>query len=105
MLVPIQHRLVGVNPVASQLSISLSSSANYIGVSLAPIVGGFLLNDVVSVNHLGLPAAAIIATGLLIGELSHRLIRRDAKAVTVAAPARASGAPSRAMSPSRVDRP
>lgn len=105
MLVPIQHRLVGVNPAASQLSISLSSSANYIGVSLAPIVGGFLLDDVVSVNHLGLPAAAIIATGLLIGELSHRLIQRDAKAVTVAAPARASGAPSRTTSPSCVDRP
>ncbi|MGX6739776.1 MFS transporter [Streptomyces xantholiticus] len=77
MLVPIQHRLVGANPAASQLSISLSSSANYIGVSLAPVVGGFLLDDVVSLNHLGFPAAGIIVLGLLIGELSHLLIRRS----------------------------
>ncbi|WP_369374367.1 MFS transporter [Streptomyces sp. cg36] len=82
MLVPIQHRLVGVNPAASQLSISLSSSANYIGVSLAPIIGGFLLDDVVSVNRLGLPAAAVIATGLLVGELGHRLIRRGTGTTT-----------------------
>ncbi|MGW6861539.1 MFS transporter [Streptomyces xanthophaeus] len=80
MLVPIQHRLVGVNPAAAQLSISLSSSANYIGVSLAPVVGGFLLDHVVSAKHLGYPAAAIIAAGLLIGELSHLLIRRRARA-------------------------
>ncbi|MGW7468132.1 hypothetical protein ACWGJT_26545 [Streptomyces xantholiticus] len=74
---PIQHRLVGANPAASQLSISLSSSANYIGVSLAPVVGGFLLDDVVSLNHLGFPAAGIIVLGLVIGELSHLLIRRS----------------------------
>ncbi|MFG2146869.1 hypothetical protein ACGFRG_22100 [Streptomyces sp. NPDC048696] len=71
------------------------------------LVGGFLLDDVVSVNHLGLPAAAITATGLLIGELDHRLIRRDARAVAVTAPvpARTSGTIPRAASASRVDRP
>ncbi|GAA0598171.1 MFS transporter [Streptomyces crystallinus] len=84
MLVPIQHRLVGVNPAASQLSVSLSSSANYIGVSLAPVIGGFLLDHVVSANHLGLPAAAVVATGLLIGELSHRVIVRGTGAVAAA---------------------
>ncbi|MFE2849533.1 MFS transporter, partial [Streptomyces lavendulae] len=79
MLVPIQHRLVGANPAASQLSISLSSSANYIGVSLAPVIGAFLLDHVVGADHLGYPAAGIIVAGLLIGELSHLLIRRRAR--------------------------
>ncbi|QXJ23385.1 MFS transporter [Actinomadura graeca] len=77
MLVPIQDRLVGARPAAAQLSISLVSSANYIGVSLAPVVGGFLLDHGVSAGRLGLPAAGIVAVGLVIGEIGYVLIRRD----------------------------
>ncbi|MFD5538606.1 MFS transporter, partial [Streptomyces sp. NPDC127079] len=76
MLVPIQHRLAGVNAAVAQMSISLSSSANYIGVSLAPVIGAFLLDHVVDMRYLGVPSAAIVVAGLLIGEAGHLLIRR-----------------------------
>ncbi|MEV7416146.1 MFS transporter [Streptomyces sp. NPDC089919] len=98
MLVPIQHRLVGANPAASQLSISLSSSANYIGVSLAPVIGGFLLDHVVEVDHLGYPAAGIVLAGLLIGELSHLAIRRARRAEAAAEAGSTADAPSLARS-------
>ncbi|RLU85047.1 MFS transporter [Streptomyces griseocarneus] len=87
MLVPIQHRLVGINPSAAPLAISLSSSANYIGVSLAPIVGGFIVHHGVGMKHLGIPAAGIVVVGLLAGEWGQALIRRGQKA------AEAAGAP------------
>ncbi len=81
MLVPIQHRLAGVNPAVAQMSISLSSSANYVGVSLAPVVGGFLLDHDVEMRYLGVPSAAIVVAGLLIGEAGHLLIRRKQRQV------------------------
>ncbi|UXY30470.1 MFS transporter [Streptomyces sp. HUAS TT20] len=90
MLVPIQHRLAGVNPAVAQMSISLSSSANYVGVSLAPVVGRFLLDHDVDMRYLGVPSAAIVVVGLLIGETGYLLIRRQlrqAEADSGAAPA------------------
>jgi hypothetical protein len=76
MLVPIQHRLAGVNPAVAQMSISLSSSANYAGVSLAPVIGHFFLDRGVDMRYLGVPSAAIVVAGLLIGEAGYLLIRR-----------------------------
>jgi predicted MFS family arabinose efflux permease len=76
MLVPIQHRLAGVNPAVAQMSISLSSSANYAGVSLAPVIGHFFLDRDVDMRYLGVPSAAIVVAGLLIGEAGYLLIRR-----------------------------
>jgi predicted MFS family arabinose efflux permease len=76
MLVPIQHRLAGVNPAVAQMSISLSSSANYVGVSLAPVIGHFFLDHGVDMRYLGMPSAAIVVAGLLIGEAGYLLVKR-----------------------------
>ncbi|MEU3659989.1 MFS transporter [Streptomyces sp. NPDC032940] len=98
MLVPIQHRLAGVNPAVAQMSISLSSSANYAGVSLAPVIGHFFLDQGVDMRYLGVPSAAIVVAGLLIGEAGHLLIRRaqrQAEADSGGAPAEDRAVPAR----------
>jgi DHA1 family purine base/nucleoside efflux pump-like MFS transporter len=42
-LVPIQHRLVDVDPAVAGVSLSWYSTAMYIGIALAPVVGASLL--------------------------------------------------------------
>ncbi|GAA1430945.1 MFS transporter [Streptomyces thermospinosisporus] len=81
MLVPIQHRLAGVDPANAQMSISLSSSANYVGVSLAPVAGRFFLEHDVEMRYLGVPSAVMVVAGLLIGEAGYLLIRRKQRQV------------------------
>ncbi|MEK2474560.1 MFS transporter [Streptomyces noursei] len=79
LVVPLQHRLISISPQDAQLSISLNSSMIFIGASLAGVVGAAGL-DLIGGRYLGIIGGAFFAVGLIVAELTQRLIRRQAAA-------------------------
>jgi MFS transporter, DHA1 family, inner membrane transport protein len=60
-VVPLQHRLVGVDPAVSGISLSWYSTAMYIGIALAPLLGAAALGFGAQVVPLAGAAAAMLA--------------------------------------------
>jgi len=73
LLVPQQHRLIGIAPAMAPLLLGLNTAAIYIGVSASGVIGaaGITLLDR---YHLGLIGAAFLAVSLVTAELAHRRI-------------------------------
>ena len=85
MLVPQQHRLIGITPSAAPLLLGLNSAALYVGVSVSGLAGGAALAWIGS-HYLGLAGAVFIAAALLVAEWAHRrIVRTEREPVAVAA--------------------
>ncbi|MGW2093477.1 MFS transporter [Promicromonospora sukumoe] len=77
-LVPIQHRLVDVDPAVAGVSLSWYSTAMYIGIAVAPVVGASVLPF--GAAWLDLLGAAAAAAALAVFALGYALPRRAALA-------------------------
>jgi predicted MFS family arabinose efflux permease len=88
LLVPQQHRLIGLAPAAAPLLMGLNSAALYVGVSSAGVLGaaGIALFDR---HYVGLLAAAFVALSFGIAALADYRIRKSAAQQPAAAAARA----------------
>lgn len=75
MVVPQQHRLIGIAPSFAPILLALNGSAVYAAVAASGVIGAFLL-PVMPAHHLGYVGAALVFVGLLVAESAHRLIRR-----------------------------
>jgi DHA1 family purine base/nucleoside efflux pump-like MFS transporter len=69
-LVPVQHRLASIDPARAGISLSWYSTAMYVGIALAPVVGAAALGS--GVTTLLLVAAAAAVAALLVFEAGHR---------------------------------
>ncbi|MFI9484837.1 MFS transporter [Promicromonospora sp. NPDC052451] len=78
-LVPIQHRLVDVDPAVAGVSLSWYSTAMYIGIALAPVVGASVLPY--GAAWLDLLGAAAAAAALGVFALGYVVRRRVAPVV------------------------
>ncbi|RWE71687.1 MFS transporter [Mesorhizobium sp.] len=87
ILVPQQHRLIGIAPTKAPLVIALNAAAIYIGVSLSGALGAIILH-VFDPSFLGPVGAVLILAGLVTAELANRLIigRTPAPVASGAAP-------------------
>lgn len=87
LLVPQQHRLLGIAPTMAPLLMGLNSAAIYIGVSVSGVLGAFGVTFI-DKYHLGLFGAFFIAIALGLAELAYRRIaRRVASTAAVPGPA------------------
>jgi MFS transporter, DHA1 family, inner membrane transport protein len=77
-LVPIQHRLVDVDPAVAGVSLSWYSTAMYVGIAIAPVVGASVLPF--GPAWLDLLGAAAAAAALAVFALGYALPRRAALA-------------------------
>lgn len=74
LLVPQQHRLIGLAPAAAPLLIGLNSAALYVGVSSAGVLGAAGIS-LLEPHSVGLLAAALVALAFGIAVLAERRIR------------------------------
>lgn len=77
MLVPQQHRLLGISPAMAPVLLGLNSAAIYLGVSASGILGGFGI-AYFDRYHLGPFGAVFIILALCSAELAHQRIARRA---------------------------
>jgi predicted MFS family arabinose efflux permease len=80
LLVPQQHRLLGIAPTMAPLLMGLNAAATYIGVSMSGVLGAFGITFL-DKYHLGLFGAFFIAIAFVFAELAHGRIARRAKPV------------------------
>ncbi len=73
ILVPQQHRLIGIAPSKAPLVIALNAAAIYVGVSLSGALGAVVLH-VLDPSFLAPVGAILILAGLVSAELANRLI-------------------------------
>ncbi|MEO8528238.1 MAG: MFS transporter [Pseudolysinimonas sp.] len=73
--IPIQHRLVAIDPERSAVSLSWYSTALYVGIAIAPIVGGFAL-DAAGPNEVPHAAAAAILLAVVLLQVGYLVGRR-----------------------------
>jgi DHA1 family inner membrane transport protein len=78
VLVPQQHRLIGITPSAAPLLLGLNSAAVYVGVSISGLAGGAALGWFDS-HFLGLAGAVFITAALFVAEWAQRRIARAAR--------------------------
>jgi len=77
VLVPQQHRLIGITPGAAPLLLGLNSAAVYVGVSISGLAGGAALGWFDS-HFLGLAGAVFITAALFVAEWAQlRIARAD----------------------------
>lgn len=77
VLVPQQHRLIGITPGAAPLLLGLNSAAVYVGVSISGLAGGAALGGFDS-HFLGLAGAVFITAALFVAEWAQlRIARAD----------------------------
>jgi predicted MFS family arabinose efflux permease len=60
-VVPIQHRLVSIDPAKSGIALSWYSTAMYVGIALAPVLGSLALSDGAAMVPLAGAAASALA--------------------------------------------
>jgi DHA1 family inner membrane transport protein len=82
LLVPQQHRLIGIDPASAPLLLGLNSAALYVGVSMAGLIGGAALAHI-DARSLGLVGSIFILASLAAAEGAQRLIARPARRQTV----------------------
>jgi DHA1 family inner membrane transport protein len=81
LLVPQQHRLIGLAPASAPLLLGLNSAALYIGVSIAGVVGAACIT-LLDRHQIGLVGAASLAVAFIFSMLADRLIHRNKAAST-----------------------
>ena len=59
-VVPLQHRLVAVDPASAGITLAWYSTAMYVGIAVAPVIGGAVLAG----GPVALPVAGAVATAL-----------------------------------------
>jgi len=84
LLVPQQHRLIGLTPAAAPLLLGLNSAALYVGVSSSGLIGGVGIT-VLAGAQLGYVGAAFLAAALFIALHASRLIASQARSATALA--------------------
>lgn len=84
LLVPQQHRLLGIAPAMAPLLMGLNAAATYIGVSLSGVVGAFGVAWL-DKYQLGFFGAFFIAIALGLAEMAHRRIVRHGAPASAAA--------------------
>lgn len=73
LLVPQQFRLVSLNPAMAPVLVGLNTSATYVGVSIAGVVGAGAI-PVIGSHNLGYLASSVVLLALIFSELaSHRI--------------------------------
>ncbi|MFP6560157.1 MFS transporter [Paraburkholderia sp. B3] len=73
LLVPQQFRLVSLNPPMAPVLVGLNTSATYVGVSIASVVGAGAI-PVIGSHNLGYLASSVVVLALIFSELaSHRI--------------------------------
>jgi multidrug resistance protein len=77
LIVPQQHRLIGITPAAAPLLLGLNSAAIYMGVSMSGLIGAAAITWF-DRHALGLVGAAFIAAALLVAEMAQQRIARSA---------------------------
>lgn len=86
ILVPQQHRIVGIAPAVAPIVLGLNNSATFLGTTAAGIIGAVGI-DLVGGHALGWVAAALVAAALITAELAARRIAAvDHKSVSGQAP-------------------
>ena len=88
VLVPQQHRLIGVAPPIAPIVLGLNNSATFLGTTAAGIIGAAGI-DMLGGHALGYVAAALVAAALIVSELAARRIaasRGNAAGPTAVAP-------------------
>jgi predicted MFS family arabinose efflux permease len=73
VLVPQQHRLVGIAPPIAPIVLGLNNSATFLGTTAAGLIGAAGI-DGLGGHQLGYVAAALIAAALIVSELAARRI-------------------------------
>ena len=82
ILVPQQHRLVGIAPAIAPIVLGLNNSATFLGTTAAGLIGAEGLG-IVGAHRLGWVAAALVACALVASELAaRRIAAADAKGVS-----------------------
>jgi predicted MFS family arabinose efflux permease len=76
LLVPQQHRLIGITPAAAPLLLGLNSAAVYIGVSMSGLLGAAAIT-LIDRHALGFVGAAFIAAALFVAERAQQRIARS----------------------------
>jgi DHA1 family inner membrane transport protein len=67
-VVPLQHRLVAVEPAAAGITLAWYSTAMYVGIAVAPVIGGLVLaGGTVLLPVAGAVAAALALVAFLLG--------------------------------------
>jgi multidrug resistance protein len=84
MLVPQQHRLLGIFPSTAPLLMGLNSAALYLGVSASGVLGGIGVTYI-DKYHLGWFGACFLALAVVTAELAHRRIARQSSQATATA--------------------
>ncbi|WP_070106390.1 MFS transporter [Burkholderia plantarii] len=69
VLVPQQFRLVSLNPPIAAVLVGLNTSATYVGVSIAGVIGAAAI-PVGGSHHLGYLASAVVGVALVFSELA-----------------------------------
>jgi predicted MFS family arabinose efflux permease len=64
VVVPVQHRLVGIDPAVAGIVLSWYSTAMYVGIGIAPVVGGAALG--LGASAVPLAGATIALVGLVV---------------------------------------
>jgi MFS transporter, DHA1 family, inner membrane transport protein len=70
VLVPQQYRLVTLNPSMAAVLVGLNTSATYVGVSIAGVIGAAAI-PVVGSHNLGYLASAIVVLALVFSEIAN----------------------------------
>jgi predicted MFS family arabinose efflux permease len=82
ILVPQQHRIVGIAPAIAPIVLGLNNSATFLGTTAAGLIGAEGLG-IVGAHRLGWVAAALVACALVVSELAaRRIAAADAKGVS-----------------------
>jgi predicted MFS family arabinose efflux permease len=85
LLVPLQHRLVGVAPTNAPVVLALNSSALFIAISLSGLAGAGAIN-LVGAHNVGLLAAIGLGIALILAEIANRMIVRSAAETPASGP-------------------
>jgi predicted MFS family arabinose efflux permease len=72
-VVPVQHRLVALDPAQAGIALSWFTSAMYVGIALAPVLGSA---TIATVGAHGIPAVGAIATVLALVAFQLAYLRR-----------------------------
>lgn len=73
ILVPQQHRIVGIAPPIAPIVLGLNNSATFLGATAAGVVGAVGI-DLIGAHRLGYVAAVMVASALIASELAARRI-------------------------------
>jgi MFS transporter, DHA1 family, inner membrane transport protein len=80
VVVPVQARLIGLDPAAAGIVLSWYSTAMYIGIGIAPVVGGAVLPSGAALVPIAGAAAALLALVVFVVGLRLRAVPRPVAA-------------------------